>query len=463
VVLGGALKHISYSDLRKCILRCDTSVLTENLLQSLIQYLPSPDQLNRLQEFSNEMDNLAEAEQFAISLADIKRLVPRLKSLKFQLHYPELVQDCKPDIVAATAACEEIKKSKKFGKVLELILLIGNIMNTGSRNEQSVGFDISYLPKLSNTKDRDNKTTLLHFLVETIEKNHPDLLSFFDELIHLDKASRVSTDSVQKALKQMDNSIRNLETDLKNASRVSTDPDDKFEEAMGNFCTEARAQCSILQAMATKMETLYTDLAEYYVFDKQKYTLEEYFGDIKIFKDNFKGAYESILKEREAEAKLVRAREAREKADKERLDRAAKKRALVDINAEDNQEGVMDSLLEALKTGTAFSRDQKRKRAARPAGAERRAQLNRSRSRGPNQGGPKEIIDILLEDENEPPLSGGGGGARRNRPPPTGGRQGSSSNLAGLQAREFTGNLVGNGDVNGGDDSDALMRKLRAL
>jgi diaphanous 2 len=92
VVLGGALKHISYSDLRKCILRCDTSVLTENLLQSLIQYLPSPDQLNRLQEFSNELDSLAEAEQFAISLADIKRLVPRLKSLRFQLHYPELVQ-----------------------------------------------------------------------------------------------------------------------------------------------------------------------------------------------------------------------------------------------------------------------------------------------------------------------------------------------------------------------------------
>ena len=27
-------------------------------------------------------DNLAEAEQFALSLADIKRLVPRLKSLK---------------------------------------------------------------------------------------------------------------------------------------------------------------------------------------------------------------------------------------------------------------------------------------------------------------------------------------------------------------------------------------------
>merc|ERR1719341_2431983 len=65
VILGGALKHISYPDLRKCILRCDTTVLTENLLQSLIQYLPSPDRLNKLQEHASDFDNLAEAEQFA--------------------------------------------------------------------------------------------------------------------------------------------------------------------------------------------------------------------------------------------------------------------------------------------------------------------------------------------------------------------------------------------------------------
>ena len=62
----------------------------------------------------------AEAEQFAISLADIKRLVPRLKSLKFQLHYPELVQDCKPDIVAATEACQEVIKCISFQSLSRL-------------------------------------------------------------------------------------------------------------------------------------------------------------------------------------------------------------------------------------------------------------------------------------------------------------------------------------------------------
>ena len=93
----------------------------------MIQYIPAPDQLNRLKEFEGEYDDLAEAEQFAISISGIKRLVPRLKSLVFQQRYPELVQDCKPHIVSATAACEEVKKSKKFAKILELILLIGKL------------------------------------------------------------------------------------------------------------------------------------------------------------------------------------------------------------------------------------------------------------------------------------------------------------------------------------------------
>ena len=103
----------------------------------------------------------------------------------------------------------------------------------------------------------------------------------------------------------MDSAIKNLETDLKNSARTVQDKDDRFAECMGSFAKDARDQYSILQvwwrrdvtqrcyykcfqAMATKMETLYADLADYLVFDKQKYTLEEFFSDIKTFKDGFK-------------------------------------------------------------------------------------------------------------------------------------------------------------------------------
>lgn len=64
------------------------------------------------------------------------------------LRYEELIQDVKPDIVAGTAACEEVKGSKKFAKILELILLLGNYMNSGSKNGQAFGFEISFLTKV---------------------------------------------------------------------------------------------------------------------------------------------------------------------------------------------------------------------------------------------------------------------------------------------------------------------------
>lgn len=50
--------------------------------------------------------------------------------------------------MAGTAACEEIRSSKKFSKILELVLLLGNYMNSGTRNAQAFGFEISFLTKV---------------------------------------------------------------------------------------------------------------------------------------------------------------------------------------------------------------------------------------------------------------------------------------------------------------------------
>ena len=81
------------------------------------------------------------------------------------------------------------------------------------------------------------------------------------------------------------------------------------------------------------------------------------------------GAYKDNLKLRETEAKIERAREAKAKAERERSEKQSKKLAIeAMMNAPDDQEGVMDSLLEALKSGSAFSREQKKKRPPRAAG-----------------------------------------------------------------------------------------------
>ncbi|KAL1500812.1 hypothetical protein ABEB36_006253 [Hypothenemus hampei] len=393
ILLNGCLKHMPYDDIRKALLRCDESILSETVTEQLIQYLPPTDKLNQLREYKDKYKDLPEAEQFCVKISEVKRLLPRLKSISFKHHYIEMVKDLKPDIVAATAACEEVKKSKKFAKILELILLMGNYMNSGSKSGSAYAFEMNFLTKLTSTKDGQNKQTLLHYIAEIVETKWPDLLKFYDEMPHIDQASRVSLETIQKSLRQMDVNIKNLKTDLEN-NRIPQSEDDRFVEVMDSFSKEAREQCDVMLEMLKKMENLFNGLAEYYAFDKQKYPLEEFFTDLKTFKDSFIQAKLDNQRERELEEKREKMRLAKLKQEQDKVER--NKRKIIDMNPTQNQEGVMDSLLAALSSGSAFGKNAGRKRGTRPLGAERQAKLQRSRSRTGLVGG-RELTREIVE------------------------------------------------------------------
>lgn len=59
---------------------------------------------------------------------------------------------------------------------------------------------------------------------------------------------------------------------------------------MSDFCQDARSQCNTLQTMASNMEASFQELAKYFVFDMQKYSLEELMSDLKTFKAQFQVA-----------------------------------------------------------------------------------------------------------------------------------------------------------------------------
>lgn len=81
-------------------------------------------------------------------MSSVMRLQPRLNAILFKLQFEEQVNYIKPDIMTVSAACEEIKKSKSFSNLLELVLLMGNYMNAGSHNAQTFGFDLCSLCKV---------------------------------------------------------------------------------------------------------------------------------------------------------------------------------------------------------------------------------------------------------------------------------------------------------------------------
>ncbi|XP_023559800.1 protein diaphanous homolog 1 isoform X2 [Octodon degus] len=347
--------RMPYQEIKSVILEVNEAVLTESMIQNLIKQMPEPEQLKVLSELKDEYDDLAESEQFGVVMGTVPRLRPRLNAILFKLQFSEQVENIKPEIVSVTAACEELRKSESFSSLLEITLLVGNYMNAGSRNAGAFGFNISFLCKLRDTKSTDQKMTLLHFLAELCENDYPDVLKFPDELAHVEKASRVSAENLQKNLDQMKKQISDVERDVQNFP-PATDEKDKFVEKMTSFVKDAQEQYNKLRMMHSNMETLYKELGDYFLFDPKKLSVEEFFMDLHNFRNMFLQAVKENQKRRETEEKMRRAKLAKEKAEKERLEKQQKREQLIDMNAEGDETGVMDSLLEALQSGAAFRR-----------------------------------------------------------------------------------------------------------
>uniref|UniRef100_A0A8B9F1L0 Diaphanous related formin 3 n=1 Tax=Amazona collaria TaxID=241587 RepID=A0A8B9F1L0_9PSIT len=352
--------RVPYEEIKMMILEVDEAQLSESMIQNLIKHLPEQEQLNALSKFKNEYNNLSEPEQFGVVMSNVKRLRPRLSAILFKLQFEEQVNNIKPDIMAVSAACEEIKKSKSFSKLLELVLLMGNYMNAGSRNAQTFGYNLSSLCKLKDTKSADQKTTLLNFLVEVCEESYQDVLNFVEDFQHLDKASKVSAENLEKSLKHMERQIQQLEKDLKTFP-VPEDKHDKFVAKI--FLVHAKEDFQKLSRMHENMEKLYQNVMGYYAIDLKKVSVEEFLTDLNNFRTMFMQAVKENMRRREAEEKQRRAKIAKEKAEKEKQERQQKKKSLLEMKTEGEETGVMDSLLEALQSGAAF-RD-RRKRAPR--------------------------------------------------------------------------------------------------
>ncbi|XP_047727321.1 protein diaphanous homolog 3 isoform X1 [Prionailurus viverrinus] len=183
---------------------------------------------------------------------------------------------------------------------------------------------------LKDTKSADQKTTLLHFLVEMCEEKYPDILTFVDDLEHLDKASKVSVETLEKNLKQMGRQLQQLEKDLETFPPPE-DLHDKFLTKMSSFVISAKEQYGKLLKLHENMETLYQSVMGYYAIDVKKVSVEDFFNDLNNFRTTFMQARKENVKKREAEEREKRAQIAKELAEKERLERQQKKKRLLEM------------------------------------------------------------------------------------------------------------------------------------
>ncbi len=343
--------NLNLSNLKNHILEMDEDDLTVELVQNLLKHVPQDDDtMNKVVDFAADFETLTEPEKLLVTLASVFRIVPRLKLMEFKMRFSDLLKQTDRNLQAVTASLTEIRGCVGLHKVLEIILCMGNYLNSGTAKAQSHGFHLDYLPKLRNTTTADGKRTFLHCLYETLEEVSPKLCVFHDELRELRLASHVSLDQTSQTLTHVAQMLRNCAVEAQlSAASPRTEPNDKFVPVMHDFHSHAKKQVESREQRFQTVSVLYEAVCKLFSFQQKQYPVEQFFQDLCTFVDHFKKAKHEIAKQREIEMKREKARLAKEQAEKERRKKKLAAEKEKPNKCSSNESTILDLIREKFK------------------------------------------------------------------------------------------------------------------
>ncbi|XP_077074894.1 formin-like protein 3 isoform X6 [Siphateles boraxobius] len=195
----------STEEICKAIQTFDLKALPVDFVECLMRFLPTDAESKLLRQYERErrpLDQLAEEDRFMLFFSKIERLTQRMSIITFVGNFSDNVNMLTPQLNAIIAASASVKSSPKLKKILEIILAVGNYMNSSKRGSV-YGFKLQSLDLLLDTKSTDRKMTLLHYIALVVKEKYPELATFYNELHFVDKAAAVSLENVLLDVKEL--------------------------------------------------------------------------------------------------------------------------------------------------------------------------------------------------------------------------------------------------------------------
>jgi len=175
--------NVTIDEVCEALLEGNADTLGTELLESLLKMAPTKEEERNLKEFKDESPiKLGPAEKFLKAVLDIPFAFQRVDAMLYIANFDSEVEYLKRSFETLEAACEELRKSRMFLKLLEAVLKTGNRMNVGTTRGDAHAFKLDTLLKLVDIKGTDGKTSLLHFVVQEISRAEGSHISGVNEV-----------------------------------------------------------------------------------------------------------------------------------------------------------------------------------------------------------------------------------------------------------------------------------------
>ncbi|KAM9069879.1 inverted formin-2 isoform X1 [Sarcophilus harrisii] len=270
----------SNEEITDMIRRGDRTRFDVEVLKQLLKLLPEKHEIENLKSFREEKAKLASADQFYLLLLDVPSYQLRIECMLLYEETVIMLDMIRPKAEVIRKACESLLTSQRLPVFCQLILKIGNFLNYGSHTGDADGFKISTLLKLTETKANQSRVTLLHHILEEVEKNYPDLLQLPSDLEHISRAAGINIDIIHSEastnLKQL------LEMERKVSSGIP-EVQEQYEKPLQDSISASRE----LEEEFKVIERKKVELADYLCEDAHKLSLEDTFSTMKTFRELF--------------------------------------------------------------------------------------------------------------------------------------------------------------------------------
>uniref|UniRef100_UPI00398E4617 formin-like protein 3 isoform X2 n=1 Tax=Pristiophorus japonicus TaxID=55135 RepID=UPI00398E4617 len=235
----------------------DLKTLPLDFVECLNRFLPLENEVKLLKQYEKErkpLDDLSNEDRFMLQFSKIERLSQRMTIMTFVGNFCENIQMLNPQLNAIIAASASIKTSQKLKRMLEIILALGNYMNSSKRGAV-YGFKLQSLDLLLDTKSTDRKLTLLHYIAIAVKKKYSNIATFWSELHFIEKAAAVSLENVLLDVKEMGH---NMEL-VKRESSMH-----EHNVVLKDFLSQNEGKLEKLQRDSRTAQEAYNKVVEYF-------------------------------------------------------------------------------------------------------------------------------------------------------------------------------------------------------
>lgn len=284
----------------------DRSYIGKERLENLLKLLPDESEKSQLMKYylKNKHNRLPVAEKFLTQLiTEVPNLALRIRSMLLQEQYSTDLEAIGPDLDKIEEAAKEIKSSKMLRDLLNLVLVMGNFLNSGGYAADAAGFSLDCLDRLNEVRSNKPGFNLIHYVADVANKLN--LIEFKQkELPHVELASKVCIESIKSDLSSMMGKITELKRDTEKVADTNFSEKDNQLFLLNLLRSLDYIKCNVeflTRRTTHNLEATRKNLAKYLCEDPTTFKLHDCFHNILTFSQRLKSASEENERRQKAE------------------------------------------------------------------------------------------------------------------------------------------------------------------